>query len=169
MSTDLAAALGWITGILTDRAIPYQVVGGLAARAHGGTRPLADIDMYVPDAALADIAAAAGEHVEQPPMHHKDEHWDLIYLRIRYGGWQIEAAGAESARVWDARSGEWAPAGIRFDASEMRDVDGVALHVMPRAQLIDYKEGLGREVDIQDVRELRTGPGHARSVQSLSQ
>ena len=75
-------------------------------------------------------------------------------MKIRYGGWQIELAGADSARVYDHRTGSWRPAGIRFDAGEERMVAGVALQVMPRAQLIDYKEGLGRDVDRTDLEDL---------------
>ena len=55
----VGAALAWIVEILERHGVPYQVVGGLAARAHGAERPIVDIDLYVPfdlaDAALEEI------------------------------------------------------------------------------------------------------------------
>ena len=41
-------AFRWVVGILEDRAIPFLLAGGLAARAAGASRDLADIDFYIP-------------------------------------------------------------------------------------------------------------------------
>jgi len=71
------------------------------------------------------------------------------------GGWEIEAADAATASVWDHRVGAWRPAAIRFGHSEVREVAGVKLPIMPRDQLLDYKIGLGREVDSLDIQALR--------------
>ena len=49
-------ALDWIIEYLENNAIPYLVCGGLAAQAYGSTRDLADIDIYVPDEYLYQIA-----------------------------------------------------------------------------------------------------------------
>ncbi len=155
MAADLGDALRWITQILNDLAIPHQVVGGLAARAYGSTRPLADIDLYVPDeAALSRLASACGEHLRRPPAHHRDEHWDLTFPKLRWNGWTVEAAAASTAKVWDRRTRAWAPAAIRFEDSDVREVEGVRLPVMQRPQLVDYKAGLGREVDQLDLAAL---------------
>ena len=156
MQSELAAALGWITALLKDLGIPYQVVGGLAAIAYGSTRSLVDIDLYVPDeGALGRLAAAASEYTTREPAHHSDEHWDLTFMRLEWAGWPIEAAAASTARVWNVKSESWCPAAIRFEESETRMVEGVELRVMPRAQLVSYKEGLGREVDRLDLALLR--------------
>jgi len=164
MAADLADALRWIAQVLNDLAIPHQVVGGLAARAYGSTRPVADIDLYVSDeAALGRLASACGEHLRRPPERHRDEHWDLTFLELRWNGWSVEAAAASTARVWDRRTREWAPAGIRFEDSEVREVEGVRLPVMPKLQLVDYKAGLGREVDRLDLAALERPQGEERA------
>ena len=154
MSSRLSAALRWITHMLAELDVPYQVVGGLAARCYGASRPLVDIDLYVPDRALTDIEGAAGRHVLAPPTRHRDAHWDLTFMKLLRSGWQIEVAGADSAMVWDKRTVSWQPAAIEFEASERHDVEGIPLNVMPLAQLIDYKSGLARPVDNEDLDDL---------------
>jgi hypothetical protein len=44
----ISQALNWIVSLLNRHHIPYQIVGGLAAKAYGARRALVDIDMYVP-------------------------------------------------------------------------------------------------------------------------
>jgi hypothetical protein len=41
-------ALAWVAGVLERHGVPYQIVWGLAARAHGAARPVVDVDLYVP-------------------------------------------------------------------------------------------------------------------------
>ena len=53
---DSVAALAWITEELTQRGIPFAVVGGLASNAYGCSRPLNDKDIDVPDAVLPTLA-----------------------------------------------------------------------------------------------------------------
>jgi hypothetical protein len=156
MHDGLSDALEWITELLAELEIPYQVVGGLAARAYGASRPVVDVDMYVPDMdALKRVTVAAGEHVTRLPEHHRDAHWDLTFLTVLRSGWRIEIAAGESAKVFDVGNSSWQPAGIRFDQSEERAVEGVLIQVMPLPQLLDYKEGVAREVDLLDIRMLR--------------
>ena len=53
--------------VLDRLGVPCQAVGGLAARAYGATRPLVDLDFYVPDADLASIAATLSHRVDRLP------------------------------------------------------------------------------------------------------
>lgn len=43
------AALIWIADILKKQQIRFQISGGLAAIAYGANRPLADIDIDIPE------------------------------------------------------------------------------------------------------------------------
>lgn len=155
-SHDLSDALRWISDLLNELDVPFQVVGGLAAMVYGASRPLVDIDMYVPDAALHRIAMRARPYLEQPPYHHVDSHWDLTFMKLRRSGWIIELAGADSAKVWNSRTKSWKPANIRFEAGRLHHINGVALRIMPKGQLVEYKRDLGRDVDKRDLSELLT-------------
>lgn len=135
--------------------MPYQVVGGLAARSYGATRPLNDIDLYVPDGDLARVATLADPFVTRKPCHHRDGHWDLTFMKLAKGLWEIELGGADTARYFDGRRGEWIEAEIDFSDFQLRLAEGVEIRVIPFRRLVRYKRALGRPVDLQDLRELR--------------
>lgn len=158
MAKDLGGALRWITGLLRDFGITYQVVGGLAAQCYGSTRPLVDIDLYVPDRASLDrIASAAADRLIRAPAPHRDEHWALVFLALEWGGWKIEIAAAEEAKVWNRKAERWESAAIQFEEGKIVAMAGIELAVMPKDTLMRYKEGLGREVDRLDLDALQDG------------
>jgi hypothetical protein len=152
--TDDKDAIRWIVDLLRDLGVPFQVAGGLAAKAYGARRRLADLDIYIPAGRLEEVAEAAAPHVVRPPIHHRDGQWDLTFMKLEFGGREIELAGADDARYYDRASGCWRPAEIDFHLSVERTVFGIPLPVMPFEQLVAYKRRLGREVDLQDVDEM---------------
>jgi hypothetical protein len=147
-------ALRWIVEVLRRADVPFQVAGGLAARAYGATRPLADLDFYVPTSRLDEIADLVSAHVLRPPRLYRDECWDLVFMKLEYEGQSIELGGADGARYFDRQAGQWRDAGIRFDVSVGRTLFGIRLPVMPLEQLIEYKRRLDRDVDRQDIGEM---------------
>lgn len=148
-------ALRWIAGVLEAAGVPYQVVGGLAARAYGAARPLADIDLYVPGGRLEEIAPFVEEHVTFGPGRVVSDEWDLTFMALEYEGQIVELGGADSVWIYDQQAHEWAEQRIDFSTSELRDIYGVTVPVMPRAQLVAYKQRLARDVDLQDISEMR--------------
>ena len=72
----------------------------------------------------------------------------------RREGRSIELGGADGARYFDRQACRWREAGIDFGVPVERTLCGVSVPVMPRHQLIEYKERLDREVDRQDVADL---------------
>lgn len=150
-----SAAARWIAGLLEREQIPYMVVGGLAARAHGATRPLADIDLYVPTNALAGVARLASDHVTRPPARHVGDQWDLVFMQLDYAGQPIELGGADDVRIAAAVDGQWVAQQINLrSAVRMETGLGIAMPVMPRDDLIAYKRLLDRAVDRHDVTAL---------------
>ena len=148
-------ALRWIVEVLRGIGVPFQAVGGLAARAYGARRPLHDLDFYVPTHRLGDVADAAQAYVVRPPLHYRDESWDLVFMKMEFHGCEIELGGADGALFFDRHADQWRAADIDFTRSVDRVVFGVSLPTMPLNQLIAYKQMLGRDVDHQDITEMR--------------
>jgi hypothetical protein len=151
---DPGEALRWITEVLHRRRVPFQAVGGLAARAHGTTRPLADLDFYIPMERWSDIEPAVAAYVVQPPVHHRDAYWDLVFAKLLYADQKIELGDATNALIFDSSSGEWIRQMIDFDSSEWVEMFGIRVRVMGRGELIAYKQRLNRDVDRADLAEL---------------
>lgn len=152
-----AQALRWVVDLLEEVPARFQVVGGLAARAHGATRPLVDLDLYVDGRGFDPVLLLARGSVVWGPAQHRDEHWDLRFARLERHGVRIELAEADRARYFDRARGVWVDQGIDFARSEERKVLGTVVPVMPRDQLIEYKRALDRAVDRLDLEQLGSG------------
>ena len=155
-------ALAWIVGVLDRHGVPYQVVGGLAARAYGATRPIFDIDLYVPFDQAREALEEISPHVVWGPEHHADEEWDLTFLKADFGGQRVELGDSSGDPKFSEReTGRWVAQRIDYAAGVRVELIEVRAWVMPEAELVRYKLLLGREVDLEDVGGIlgRRGPG----------
>lgn len=149
-------ALKWITQVATKHKLSYQIVGGLAAMAHGGSRPLHDIDLYMPfgDSNWPNFLSEIETYVTWGPASVVEGAWDLTYIKINYNGQKIEIGDCENLKIRDCQTGTWINQRIDFESSISRTILGCKIDVMPLSDLIAYKKLLGRDVDKQDVQEL---------------
>jgi hypothetical protein len=153
-----AAALTWIVSTLNQHEVSYQVVGGLAALAYGGTRPLHDIDLYAPLSGRPGLLTELHPYTVWGPEHFQDAARDLVFMKIDFDGIRIEIGDSVlHPRLFDAQQHRWVDQRVDYDRSHRRVVLGVPVDVMPLADLLDYKRALGRPVDMQDITEL-SGP-----------
>jgi hypothetical protein len=154
----IGQALRWIVSLLNQYIIPYQICGGLAARAYGATRPLVDIDIY---AALQD-SPHFQEFIDdiQPYVirvwgPHLSASWDIIYLALNYLGMYIEIAETTTTpRFYNHRDARWEDQYIDFVASTPMSIYGVDAMIMPRDELLAYKAMLNRDVDHIDIAQM---------------
>lgn len=147
-------ALRWIVGLLNRHQVPFQVVGGLAARAYGATRELVDIDLYIPMSRFTDISPDVAQYVVWGPTHETGARWDLIYVKIDYEGQRIEMGDSDNTKIYDAKTQSWIKQNIEFERSQMIEVYGVVVPVIPKIQLMEYKTILSREVDQIDLSQI---------------
>jgi hypothetical protein len=93
----IGLALDWVVRTLDAQEVPYQVVGGLAALAHGGSRPLFDIDLYAPLEGRAALLHSLRPHTVSGPEPFTDDVWDLVFMKLEYDGIRIEIGDAASS------------------------------------------------------------------------
>jgi hypothetical protein len=151
---NITEALIWIKAILDDEGVPYQIVGGLAARIYGATRPLIDIDMYIPRGHAEVILPRVKEYISKPFKHYTEDVWDIEYFQLKYNGQKIEIAVSPGARFFDKKKSEWVDQTIDFSKSQIGEFEKIQIPVMPRDELVAYKRLLGREVDRADIDEI---------------
>lgn len=158
--SDKERALRWIVGLLQELDVPFQAVGGLAARAYGAHRPLADLDFYVPTERLAEVAAAAGPHLVRAPSPYRAGPWDLVFMKLHYEGCQIELGGSDEARYFDKNAQLWRSADIDFARSVERTIFDIPVPTMPFNELLRYKSALDRDVDREDIQQMTAPDPH---------
>lgn len=151
----ISKALGWIVALLNRHGVPYQIVGGLAAQAYGATRPLVDIDLYIPLDQAGTALEEMRPYLVREPLPHRSISWDLIYLALEYEGVLIEIGDSSANPCFFNRIHQrWEKQEINYAASQPATLYGVDVQVMPRNELLRYKLMLDREVDNLDIDEL---------------
>ena len=149
-----AAVLGWACGLLQECRIPFQVAGDVAAMAYGATRPVGSVELFIAAEHVPALLRAAREYVVDYPWRWRDDAWDRVALSLARDGVTIEVCVVDAARFREAATGEWRDAAVDPAASVIRTVWDVEAPVMPRAQLLDQKGRLDREIDRRDVRDI---------------
>jgi len=154
----IGQALNWIVSLFNHYSIPYQICGGMAARAYGATRPLVDIDLYAPLQDAPHFQAFMGElkpYIIREFVPHLSISWDILYLALNYQGMQIEIAeSTTNPRFYNHRDGRWEDQPIDFAASTVIQFYGVEVAIMPKDELLAYKAMLNRDVDRLDIEQI---------------
>ena len=147
-------ALKWIIDQLNAHNIAYQIVGGFAARAYGAKRALVDIDLYIDFSTSDDFLKNIQKYIYWGPNDVVDGPWRINYLKLSYQGQKIEIADTKNAAIFDHKNNIWVDQNIELNASFKTKLLGLDVAVIPKVQLIEYKQILDREVDRQDIKEM---------------
>ncbi len=154
MSDKVKVALKWLKDLLEAEGVEYQIVGGLAATIHGGSREIADIDLYIRNADVKKVLARVSQFISKPLTHYTEYGWDLEYFQLVYQNQKIEIGLSQNTKILSALDGSWHELEIYFSESVVKLYQGIELPVIPVHRLVEYKRILGREVDLIDIQEL---------------
>ena len=131
--------------------VDYAVVGGVAVNAHGFVRNTRDLDIFIrPTVENAQAAFRALKELGAPL-----EGLDCTDLLTEYEHFQLHT---EHGRIDILTSiGE-----ISFDQVWRNrvdaDIDGVIVHFISKADLIENKRQIGRLIDLADAEQLELAP-----------
>jgi hypothetical protein len=159
MSEKVKTALIWLKSILESEHIEYQIVGGLAARIHGGSRPVADIDLYIHKVDVDKILPLVDKFISKPLTHYIEGAWDLEYLQLIYLEQKIEIGLSPGSKIRSSTSGEWLELTTNYSQSVIKNYLGIEVPTIPIPELVNYKQVLGRQVDLIDIEELTIKSG----------
>lgn len=144
-------AFHWIIFTLRKHKIPFQISGGLAAKAYGSTRELADIDIDIPEKRVPEILSDINKFIIFGPGKYKDKNWDIFLITLRYQGQDIDLGGFGTAKIFDKRKRKWIRYPIDSSKTAIKKVFGLKVPVISKKNLIEYKSGLQRKVDKIDI------------------
>lgn len=159
MLTDIQKeVLGFIASALADAGIVYQVSGGLAVIAHGGTRPLYDIDLEIHKADVESVRAMFKEYITEDwnnDLEGPDDQFDIWIMKLEIKGVLVDISQIEEVYLI-SKTGERSLQPSEMDTEPMT-VAGIILPVLRKEPLIAYKKIIGRDTDLIDVEQLSAG------------
>ena len=150
-----ARALKWIVDIINKEKIPFQLIGGLAARNYGATRKLADIDIGLAISAVDRLLPEIGRFITYGPAQYKDQEWDVTeQMTVIYEGQEIDLPRADTMKIFNKKEGVWELFPFDISLSVYANVLGLHIPVISKEMLVSYKSKIGRTVDLLDVTEI---------------
>jgi hypothetical protein len=154
-------ALRRLVGILDEAGTCYQFTGGFAGNLHGSSWPLHDLDVDVARHDLPHLAQALRPYTIRPLGLYVDDEFELHLLRAEIDGQAIDVSQAEEA--YARVNGRRIPLCTRLALRQSVAVLDLNVWVQPLDELIAYKELLGRNADVADLRIVQArgaiGPG----------
>ena len=142
-----AEALHWIVWILRKHKVPFWITGGFAANIYGSQRPLADIDIDLPDKCIFDVLPEVQKYVIYWPQHYKDWAFDMLLVTLKYKGQEIDLWWCSDEQIYNKGAHHRENFQAHFAQATRKKVFGLILPIIPKEQLIKYKRKNLEHVD----------------------
>ena len=145
--------LGKVTKTLEENHIPYQITGGLAAVAYGGTRPLYDIDIDVYAKDMLKIKELFQTYLVKDLFHCEDSWWNGYLMIFKIDSVLIDISQVEEWYAVNPQGAKLLMNSIPEDA-EIGEIAGIRLPIVQKKTLVEYKKHMARPTDLEDVRQI---------------
>jgi len=132
-------ALHRIVWILRKHKIPFQITGWFASNIYWSQRPLADIDLDLPDKNIFDILPEVKKYVIYGPAHYHDGKFDMLLATLKYKWQEIDLGGCSDEQIYHKKHKHRENLQANFKKVTRRKVLGLVLPVIPKEELIKYK------------------------------
>ncbi len=154
LSDNHLKALKFVLSTLKKHDIAYHITGGLAGNIYGSEWPLHDIDIEVSQKDIERVASLFMPQVIRPLARFVDEEFDLMLLTLRVNDVEIDINQAEDAFVLTAEGRR-----VKLDTDLCQAIEKkfceLTVWVQPLEDIIRYKEFLGRDEDVRDLKGLQ--------------
>ena len=137
---------------LEREKINWLCIGGLAAIAWGAKRPLADIDIQVSRDDIEKVSLLFQQNVATPLRHYVTNNWDIRQMIIRINDVGVDICQAEEFYIINQGEKYLLPNYIGEHSA--RKIRRLTIPVLPKSELIKYKEFISRPVDYEDLKFL---------------
>ena len=148
-------AFGWIINLLRKHKIQFQIAGGLAARAYGARRELADIDIDIDTKDFKRLNKLLVGHIVYGHTRYRDHNWNAILMTARYENQLIDLVDKQSVKIFDHDTKRWIPYHSHFSTSVRKKIFDLIVPVENRNDLVWNKRALQRRVDRKDLATMK--------------
>jgi hypothetical protein len=143
----------WIVKILKKEGIAFQATGGLATILYGAKRNLFDIDIDVAKKDIEKVRKLFKEYIAEDLNHLQNGRFDIYVMTLKIRGVIIDIGQAEESYVID-KNGNKIGGVSDLNKAKIMKIDGMAIPVEDKDELIKYKQILGRDTDLIDITEM---------------
>lgn len=148
-------ALHWITKILNNNKINYQISGGLAGKIFGSKRELHDIDIDISKKDFKKILPEVSDYITYGPARYIDAKWNLELITLNYNGQEIDISDSDSFLISNKERTEWIPFLTDFLKTLDVDLNGIKIKVINPKDFLEYKEELDGEHQLEDIESVK--------------
>jgi len=144
----------WVVELLEKNNIEYELTGGLAARCYGAKRKIYDIDIDLRIDVLEKIARLVPETVIDGPRNYQEDGFKVRLLTLKKNGVRIDLSVAGDEKILNQKTNKWQHFATNWRDSHRVNIDGQAIKIISREELITYKKALSRPIDVADLKAL---------------
>jgi hypothetical protein len=144
--------LKFIIPIFQKHDIDYHVTGGLAGNLYGSQWFLRDIDIEVAQKDMDKVVELFREYITIQPTILVDEEFELLMMTLTINDIDVEINQAED--VFVCHQGMKVKLDTDLSKAKIIIFENLEMRVQPLIDIIKYKEILGREEDLIDLRKL---------------
>jgi hypothetical protein len=155
MTENQKEVLTFLVQTLNSEDIVFQVSGGLAATAHGATRPLYDIDLEIHKEDVETVRRLFKEYITEDwnnDLDGEDDQFDIWMMKLEIKGVPIDINQVEDVYLI-SKTGERTLQPSAMD-TEPKVVEGITIPVLRKEPLIAYKKLLARDTDLVDIEQI---------------